>query len=71
MPLYEFRCLKCGQRFEELCSRDARPACPKCGDAQTERLFSAFATKSGGEFRSNASGGGCAGCSGGSCSSCH
>ncbi|MGE5553143.1 MAG: FmdB family zinc ribbon protein [Betaproteobacteria bacterium] len=72
MPFYEFRCPKCGFRFEELCTAGNRPPCPKCGAAEVERLFSAFATKSGGEFRSSGKGsGGCAGCGGGSCASCH
>ncbi|MDI6871642.1 MAG: zinc ribbon domain-containing protein [Bacillota bacterium] len=72
MPLYEFRCTKCGAQFEELCSAEARPGCPKCGATEVKRLFSAFATKSGGEFRSSTQGGGsCAGCAGGSCASCH
>lgn len=43
MPLYDFRCPTCEQRFEELQSHAAPPpACPACGGAAAERLLSAF-----------------------------
>jgi len=43
VPMYEYRCGACGERFEELRSADAAaPACPRCG-AETERAFSAQA----------------------------
>lgn len=73
MPFYEFRCAACGTKFEELCHSGERPACPKCGSADVERLLSAFATKSGADFHGSTggSGAGCGGCAGGSCASCH
>jgi putative FmdB family regulatory protein len=40
MPLYDFECDACGERFEELTAADARPACPACGSADTRRLLS-------------------------------
>jgi putative FmdB family regulatory protein len=42
MPLYEYRCRKCGNRFEEIQNfSDPRQApCPKCS-GEGERLFSA------------------------------
>jgi putative FmdB family regulatory protein len=43
MPIYEYRCGSCGERFEELTAADAAaPACRRCG-AETERLLSAQA----------------------------
>jgi putative FmdB family regulatory protein len=41
MPIYEFECGGCGERFEELVAAGA-PAvpCPRCGAADTERLLS-------------------------------
>ena len=47
MPLYEFRCRCCGERFERLVRAAAAQdeiLCPKCRAADVERLFSAFAT---------------------------
>jgi putative FmdB family regulatory protein len=47
MPIYEYRCGACGQRFEELVSasnEDVLP-CPSCGSAETVRLYSSFATE--------------------------
>jgi putative FmdB family regulatory protein len=44
MPIYEFRCLACGARFEELMSADAgAAACPECASETTERVLSAQA----------------------------
>jgi putative FmdB family regulatory protein len=45
MPIFEYRCARCDERFEVLVSRaDARaPACPRCGGGETERMLSAFA----------------------------
>lgn len=46
MPLYEYECEKCAERFEELVSRGegaAEPSCPACGSRQTRRVQSSFA----------------------------
>jgi putative FmdB family regulatory protein len=44
MPLYDFRCKKCGLQFEELCksSKDIDIGC-LCGSFDVERLMSGFA----------------------------
>jgi putative FmdB family regulatory protein len=43
MPVYEYQCNTCGERFELLTRFDAPyPACPKCG-ADVRRLVSAAA----------------------------
>jgi putative FmdB family regulatory protein len=48
MPVYEFECEQCTQRFEELlASPDApAPACPRCGSGCTRRRLSAVAPPS-------------------------
>ncbi len=47
MPLYEYRCPRCGERFEKLV-RMSTPAseilCPRCSRPEPERLISAVAT---------------------------
>lgn len=46
MPLYEYRCRKCGKAFEmlrRLKDADSDLECPKCGSAEVERQFSTFA----------------------------
>jgi putative FmdB family regulatory protein len=43
MPLYDFRCADCGERFEARAASDERPACPACGARDSERLPSSFA----------------------------
>ena len=41
MPIYEFECEICGERFEELVAADAAgTACPQCGSERTRRLMS-------------------------------
>jgi putative FmdB family regulatory protein len=43
MPLYDFQCDACGERFEELTAADATPRCPTCGAVDTRRLLSQIA----------------------------
>jgi putative FmdB family regulatory protein len=44
MPIYEYRCASCSERFEELVRRpDDAIACPECGGVEAERLLSVFA----------------------------
>ena len=47
MPIYEYRCASCKERFEELVSASAQsaPPCPSCGATGAKRLFSMFATE--------------------------
>lgn len=41
MPIYEFRCEACGERFEALVDRDSEPAeCRICGSPKTVRVLS-------------------------------
>ncbi|HHY63287.1 MAG TPA: zinc ribbon domain-containing protein [Bacillota bacterium] len=70
MPIFEYKCAKCGEKFEELvtgCCADVK--CPKCGSDEVKKLFSSFGFKSGSTF-SSSSGGSCGSCAGGSCGTC-
>ena len=41
MPIFEYRCQVCNDRFEELMRRsDPDPVCPACGDDDVRRLIS-------------------------------
>jgi putative FmdB family regulatory protein len=41
VPVYEFECEQCGDRFEELAPSDTQTlACPACGSGRTRRLLS-------------------------------
>lgn len=43
MPIYDYACDSCEERFEELSRFDAPPpACPDCGSMETQRLLSTF-----------------------------
>ncbi|MCS6830718.1 MAG: zinc ribbon domain-containing protein [Armatimonadota bacterium] len=44
MPIYEFRCKGCGQKFEQrFSSADVSGvACPQCGSSEVSRLISLF-----------------------------
>jgi putative FmdB family regulatory protein len=40
VPIYEFECDACRERFEELMAADAAaPACPNCGAVGARRVF--------------------------------
>jgi putative FmdB family regulatory protein len=45
MPLYEFQCAKCGERFDIVSShadREANAVCPACGARDAVRVFGGF-----------------------------
>ena len=46
MPIYEYQCRTCSQRFEELVRGEDKPVCPSCSGRKLERLVSAFAVGS-------------------------
>lgn len=76
MPIYEYTCGKCSERFEVLVrsSAEAKPRCPKCGSRKVEKCFSVCASHNGSKKSSSHGGGsskcGCGSCSGGSCGTC-
>jgi putative FmdB family regulatory protein len=43
VPIYDFECSACGERFEALVAAAQRPACPTCGAPEPARLFSPIA----------------------------
>lgn len=49
MPLYEFRCTKCGEEFDMLVSLShPEPlTCPRCGGKDLEKKISMFASAKG------------------------
>jgi putative FmdB family regulatory protein len=47
MPVYEYQCRKCGNKFElrrSLTDNDAEVKCPKCHTKAPSRIFSSFCT---------------------------
>ncbi len=48
MPIYEYRCLECGAKFEKIVSLNTHSMnCEKCSSSRVEKLFSAFAVQAG------------------------
>ena len=50
MPLYEYRCRGCGERFEvlqRLGESGHGLLCPRCGEREPERVQSTFAARAG------------------------
>lgn len=79
MPIYEYKCAKCANEFEELVFGDERPPCPACGSDQAQRLLSCACLHMPAPSRvgqtvtypsSGSGGGGCAGCTASSCAGC-
>jgi len=75
MPIYEYRCRRCGTEFERLLPMERAAEggpCPQCGSEEVERRLSLFApfARAGGESRSLGGNSGCATCSSSSCATC-
>ncbi|NLS78143.1 MAG: zinc ribbon domain-containing protein [Chloroflexi bacterium] len=50
MPIYEYQCTACGNKFDKFVRPTAEPqevACPKCGSLKTEKTFSVFGVSGG------------------------
>jgi putative FmdB family regulatory protein len=43
VPLYDFACRSCGERFEARTDTEGSAACPACGAPDAERLLAPFA----------------------------
>lgn len=51
MPMYEYECQTCGQKFSQFVSlskRDEAQECPNCGQTKSERMVSMVSSLSGG-----------------------
>ena len=72
MPIYEYRCESCAERFEVLtgfAERDTAQVCPACESTKTRVLVSSFAVTGGetsslSDFSSESGGGGGCACGG-------
>jgi putative FmdB family regulatory protein len=42
MPIFEYVCHRCNNRFERLIMGPQRPKCPECGSVRLERQVEAF-----------------------------
>lgn len=71
MPLYEYKCQKCGAVIELLVSGSKKPACSKCGSTKLDKMLSVFSAGGAKETPCCSQvGGSCplgGGCSGGHC----
>jgi putative FmdB family regulatory protein len=47
MPIYEYQCTNCGEKFEahrKITDRDSDVKCPKCYKKEPRMIFSTFGT---------------------------
>ncbi|HEY8634611.1 MAG TPA: zinc ribbon domain-containing protein [Candidatus Dormibacteraeota bacterium] len=76
MPIYEYRCESCSEKFDLLtrfAERDQAQMCPACESTKTRVLVSSFAFAGADDSSSSLDFGGgesAGGCCGGSCGSC-
>jgi putative FmdB family regulatory protein len=52
MPIYEYRCDECGEKFElfvRAAAQQAVPTCPKCGSHKARKNISLFGVGGAGE----------------------
>ena len=49
MPIYEYKCAKCGTKFEHLSrnAKDLPDRCPECQGRSIKKVLSAFSVSSG------------------------
>ena len=43
MPMFEYTCRQCNERFETIVTASRPAACPKCDSADLEKMLSVFA----------------------------
>jgi len=51
MPLYEYQCARCGEKFElrrHMADSDSEIECPRCGAKSPKRVLSVFGIASSG-----------------------
>ncbi len=72
MPIYEYICEECNERFEKIViNKQQEISCPKCSSKKAAIQLSVFATAgSGNSSMSSGGSSGGGGCCGGGCS-CH
>lgn len=73
MPIYEYKCKKCGHisEFLERFDSKADHQCEKCGHDILTRVMSVFSANSEGKGITGGGGDSCSSCSDGSCSLCN
>ena len=49
MPIYEYACKGCGQRFEALVTGSIKAHCPACQSEELDRMLSVFAVGASGK----------------------
>ena len=54
MPIFEYRCGKCGHEFEQIVGSSGTAECPKCGSGKLDKKFSVFAAQTGGSAKAQA-----------------
>jgi putative FmdB family regulatory protein len=71
MPIYEYRCESCGDKFEKLVRRatDVMAGCPSCGEKHLEQQYSRFAARGGSSEGDSFTPAETRGCEGGMCGS--
>ena len=58
MPVYEYQCKKCGERFElflRSTCQSCGPTCPNCGSTEVQKALSLFGLGGGGSPKGAAS----------------
>jgi len=73
MPIYEYVCEDCHNKFDSLRSfkdADAHIVCHYCQSVNTKRVLSVFFAQSGGKPITSRGASGCSSSGGGNCASC-
>ncbi|MBI4691162.1 MAG: zinc ribbon domain-containing protein [Nitrospirae bacterium] len=71
MPIFEFKCTKCGEDFEKLIFGNQTVRCPKCDSSEIKKKMSTFGMSGVEKPFAGTSSASCTSCSKSTCSSCH
>lgn len=62
MPIFEYVCQECEQRFEKLVYGSDEPECPSCHSRKLEQQLSVFSVNASGKAASSPAAGACGSC---------
>jgi putative FmdB family regulatory protein len=71
MPIYEYKCTKCGEDFEKLVFGSQKVTCPECNSVEIKKKMSLFGMSGVEKPFAGTSSASCSSCAKSTCAGCH